>query len=337
MTLKLMKTILLCTFLIGCDSLFADFDNTLDLLEEEFLDFDAPISEINDLPFVYRNCSADDILTFLTPPVGVNAPLILQSNIYKKTNPINVRSLLDLPSLWPYYSLCNKRDFYIDFFYNGTHNVYFTKCSPYIKSYLDLSQQDAIEQLSQAPFLEGVEFGGVLDLFQNIRLFEHRIGFMVGFFRDYDSWCFNIYAPIYYLVHHFYLSQSDRDALENADFLKEFGPADPTTVEQFALDFLVNDRIGLGDTRIDLFYKIAEHYDNESYIGAQFTIPTAFNFKNGIYGGTFNPCAGVPCFSIEQLANYAIPQCGDTNVPKGAQYDIEFFNLVPYTGLALIL
>lgn len=263
---------------------------------------------------------AASILCLIAPPnncgVGpepfINVPLLLQENLYKRTTgPVTIRSLLDQPSLIPYVYGTSCWQFTGHAFYNYTPMVYMTQCSPFIKEYIDLTNENIINELSNNDFITA-DVPGILGLFHNIKLQQHRAGIMFGFAKEHNRFMFNFRTPLYYLLEHFFLNEEEQKAAEKA-FEKDptevtevnactsFGPKEDT--DKFVFNHLVSDKLGLGDTRLSLMYDILNRENNKFYIGLQTTIPTTKTFKKGLLGGSFSNCGGNPPFNIKRYFN----------------------------------
>ncbi len=249
-----------------------------------------------------NDCPPSQLLELL---VNGGAVSLLQKNIYLKTNPINVRSLLDMPSLYPIIDMrskCDRLDLYMIPFYNQMSKAYYTENSPFISSYVNLSAQDLIESLGEDTPLQSVGFDEVLDLFQGMKIQERRLGAMFGIFDQTDHSIYNIYLPVYYLEHNFFLTDQERNALINSQFFKDYGIQGDSEGElNFAFDHLVNDRLGIGDTRVDIKTIAHEGENLNVWVGMQATIPTAMTFKDGVMGAVFNPACVFPQFNLTEV------------------------------------
>ena len=151
---RLSKSLLTC-FLLSSLSVFAEefsldsmFDQSSDDHFEEILEQKKQMRG-EDCP------TPESILSLITPPDGaINLPLLLQQNIYKHTNPPHTRPLLSLPTLITYPIHTTSTECFpcimrISGFYNQTHNMYFTKDSPYINSYIDFDNAVILKQLEE--------------------------------------------------------------------------------------------------------------------------------------------------------------------------------------------
>ena len=89
------KNILCSLILTSCltINIEAGLEDDFDL--EDMLSLEPSKTPLRDIP---NDCPPSQLLELL---VNGGAVTLLQKNIYLKTNPINVRSLLDMPSLYP--------------------------------------------------------------------------------------------------------------------------------------------------------------------------------------------------------------------------------------------
>lgn len=273
------------------------------------------------------SCSeAIDAATFLTLINGAlekgSILRLLQQQLYNRTNPINVRSLLDLPSLRPYYLDYCGFQAVLQLFFNSTDPVFVTKCSPLIDSYINLEDNGLSNELEL--ILEDINNAGVLDqpitidvpqtlsLFRTIRIQERRAGIMASVAKEYKDWNFSFRIPIYYLLHYFFLSDSEINTIKNAPFFALSGslgnPGSNLSVTDFVYKNLVNDKVGLGDTRFMGLYNISSDFKNDIWLGAIATIPTAWTVREGLIGGKFSKCEPIPLVDLLSIVNAQL--CG---------------------------
>jgi hypothetical protein len=286
------------------------------------------IPQLPDAPLPGQECPEFDAISILSlitidpadPTVlpVINVPHILKHNIYlHTTGPVTRRSLLDEPALQLY---CFDNDYIsltVEPFFNYTPLVYFTKNSPYIRSYIDLTNQNIINELARAKFNIGeligqeidIDVPGLLGLFHFIKLRQYRTGAMLGFCKQYPKFNISFFLPLYYLVEHFHLTQEEIERIENNSFFQTDEPAVASCTdgiaEEFGYQHLVSDRFGFGDSRFIASLNIYESSCSELWLGLQVTAPTARTLASGILGATFKPCAPAPQFNIKKLFNLA--------------------------------
>ncbi|MCL4361453.1 hypothetical protein M1446_03800 [Candidatus Dependentiae bacterium] len=307
--------LVLSTLLLNCSSTFSMDDSFEDL-------FDVSLPDEQEIESLRQtrdaNCVNPQII--LDQIININGPTLIQnSNIYLRTNGINVRSLLDLPILQPIFpdrcsEFCN--GFHVQAFYNKIKKAFFTKNSPFLNSYIDLSQQDLVEELANAGFLNSSDFGRVLDLFQNIKLEQRRAGLMFSYQRTFpDDAYLRIFTPFYWAEANFFLNQNEIDAIKGDPFFTEFSTGqDDNAVRDFLKDFVSCDRVGFGDTRVEFAGKVIDSERTSAWLGFQATIPTAFPFVKGVLAGKCSTECKNPCFSLQQIGELVL--CPEPNLPK---------------------
>ncbi len=265
-----------------------------------------------------------DILNLITPPdAAVNLPLLLQQNIYKHTNPPHTRPLLSLPTLITYpihtqSTECLPCIMRISGFYNQTHNMYFTKDSPYINSYIDFNNSVILKQLEELKAFN-IDVIPALDLFRNIKLQERRFGIVLGATGSRNRWSVTADLPLYYLEHNFYLSPKEEKAIENSPFLKniqenstetsqvEATSRDAIDARELAKEHLVNDKFGLGDSFLRIFYDVSYTDCQKTLLGLHVVLPTAYTIKQKFFiGGVFNKDEPQPTFNFQDFFNLAL-------------------------------
>ncbi len=283
------------------------------LNDPDFVGFDEP------LPIQTTCFKTVDILKFIAPPTeGFDIVAALREDLYKKTAvPIIRRSLLDEPALMPDYDFDRCWSVNTNLFYSFSPRVYFTKNSPFIRDYIDLSNENIINQLNNALKLIGQAFGGtdgpdidvpgVLGLFSTIKLQQHRIGLMLGFTRQWDHWLFTARIPLYYQLEHFFLTDDEKRRIANNPFFTTDdageGVSPQDEVEKFLIRHLVSDKFGVGDTRLSLLGHFYASPCKNLWFGLQATLPTAKTFTRAFIGGAFNPDDPIPPFDLQHFFN----------------------------------
>lgn len=245
----------------------------------------------------------------------------LSQDLFLRTNPVNaVRSLLDIPSLWPYYFYNECGQFTAQLFYNVMPKAFLTCNSPYIPSYIDFSDVGPIGKIVNA-YCAGrgdvdCRTSGIADIFSslaNIHLTQHRTGFIFGFSKEYACCNMSIRLPLYYFLNHFYLNTADQEALRENLAALGIDSFDQSNVMQFAFDHLVSDAVGIDDTRVAAVYKFWDGRCTESWFGVQLTLPTGVAFKRGMLGRDFS-CLKTQPFDIYTSMNECF--CG-------SEFDLE--------------
>lgn len=257
--------------------------------------------------------TACDVVTIITNP-PIEAQIVLQEDIYRHTNPINTRSLLNLPGFYHHYNFPEENYFWMQLFYNQTSNGYYTKDSDQLKSYILLNDPNVIQRIER--FETGLNFPDILAVFSNMKLENRRTGFMFGLQHVWCKWHVRAYAPLYYLENNLSLTLEEQKQLEQLGL----PPVDDDAM-QFARDHLIIDKFGLGDTRIELGYM---PYDANCFwarVGGLFTIPTAFAWKKGLYGTHFSKSAPAPNFNLLNFINTILV---DKDIPLAIKQGSEF-------------
>ncbi len=289
------------------DALVFEFDDIFDnqttetdeliTIEETPAEDDSFIVTTRDMDLLQEEpltpCEVVPILT--SPPI--EAQVLLIEDLYRHTNPINTRSLLNLPGFYHHYFCPQGNYFWTQLFYNATSNGYYTKESKQLQSYVLLNNPNLIQRIEE--FDIPADVPSILSIFSNMRLQERRLGFMFGGQHVWSRWHVRAYAPWYYLERNVSLTDEEQKLLEMAGL----PPVDPVDANDFARKHLIVDKLGIGDTRIEL--GVTPHETDALFwrVGGLFTIPTAFSWKNGLYGTSFSKNTPAPNFSILEFMN----------------------------------
>lgn len=319
------------------DNNFENFDNNnIDDLFNSAADIPEVAQSDNDSN---SNCLTPlDILNLITPsdnpddnPPIVNVIRILREDVYKKTTgPVTRRSLLDQPALifQPHiFDICCGWTFNLQPFYNFTPRVFFTKNSPFLQDYIHLTNDNIITEIEEA--LKRADFGEldittIVGLFRQIKLQQHRAGFMFTLAGNYKKLNFSFLAPIYYLVEHFFLTNREIANIRNSPELREINPGTTPddAIEAFALCHLVSDKVGLGDSRLNLNYNVYNTCNTKIWLGLQATFPTAKTFRAGLIAGKFSPCTPEPEFNLQRIFNLLF--CANSPTERrGAEAEVK--------------
>jgi hypothetical protein len=181
-------------------------------------------------------------------------------------------------------------------FYNQTVRMHYTPRSTAIRSYLAVEEETLAEKLQQvldsdivAPFISdpnrNVDIRRLLNLFSNITVTERKFGFMLQGGYTHNHVSFRAYTPLYWIERNFFLTNEELRLIE-----AEFGEADPYEQKQFQDRFLIADKLGFGDTRVELLlHVIPPHSPTAVDVGLSGIIPTAFSLLKGLRGHNFEP------------------------------------------------
>ncbi|MBA3954624.1 hypothetical protein H0X48_04885 [Candidatus Dependentiae bacterium] len=279
-------------------------------------------NEITPTQSLVAECISDiAILSLIAPrndptilPI-INVPALLKEDIYLRTNPFVTRSLLDLPSLQPLLFESCDWSFSAQAFYNQTSRAYFSCCSPFIQSYIDLTNQNIINEIETALSNELVQeqvpsqlqgnIPLVLGLFSTVKLQQRRAGLMLGLRKEFGKFNLSASVPFYYLENNFFLTDEEQERIGNNPFFRNEQSApvnsDEDRVEQYFMQHLLADRVGFGDTRVRALANIYEKPNTAVWLGLELTLPTATHFNRGVIGGTFNSTPEQPKFNIKRL------------------------------------
>lgn len=218
---------------------------------------------------------------------------ILEENLYLRTNELNNRSLLDLPIFLPSRWKGYTSTYGFSFFANITHRMHFTQNSSAISSYLNIGQSPLLDAISSSfekvtNLLPGnlLQPARVLPLFRNFTVEQRRIGMMFHAEKRFQKIFLYCFVPIYYIERNMFASEIEQEALTEV-----FGRLDQESEDKMAKQHLVSDQFGLGDTRLSIDFQIQDSPMWGFNLGFFTTLPTAFAFKKGINGSTFEKIA----------------------------------------------
>lgn len=308
-----MKTnyiLLLCLLsFLAPTHLFADDD---DMFQWETSFEDSFVGDAD--PASLKQCmlTPQDVLTVLTSPGdGILIQNFLEQDFYLRTNPVTVRPLHDLPILHPLrLNLCTSDNrASLTLFFNQMRKAFVSPCSPYIYTYLNITNPDLMTEFQRLAQQFNVNFpvGAVFSLFNFIKLEERRLGGWFTFQDHMDCFEWRIQFPIYYIEHNFYLSQQEQDAIAGSPFFQAIqesfgGPGGVTEVEDFFKQHLVNDMLGFGDLYVQVLFDVITTDTLDAQIGFDLTFPSAIIFKRGLIGRGFPNCPAQPMLDFYQLA-----------------------------------
>jgi len=226
---------------------------------------------------------------------------ILQEELFLHTNPLVTRSLLDYPIFLPQRLYERPWTFGAHLFYNQTTRAVFDDNSTAICSYLAIQSPTLLTKLdSIATTLLPNELtltpSNLASLFKNGTINERRTGFMFHMQHQSDRMRFRSMTPVYYFERNFFLTEPEQLAIEKA-----LGKASEDEVELFAKNHLICDKIGVGDTRLNVDGIVYESEHAQVRLGALTTLPTAFTIGRAFLGSTFKKVEKRPILDIETL------------------------------------
>ncbi|HEX4069108.1 MAG TPA: hypothetical protein VHX42_03345 [Candidatus Babeliales bacterium] len=284
-----------------------DFDFDFDMVS--FDDDDYQLMEYLDtagMDHISRAINPVDIINFLNL-FGV--PAILQEPIFLHTNVLNKRSLLDQPIFEP-----DRAEFpgsFVVGFHAFGHKIErsnFTKHSTKLASYLALTEASLITKLQNViDMINNLPVGGmtadiaeVFSLFENMTVEERQIGFMFHCMKRWHKTTFRLMIPIYYLQSNFSLTQKEQDEAEEV-LNPIFGARTQEEADIFNKAHFISDKIGFGDTRIEVDNITLKRPRYTIRCGGFVTLPTAWTWGGGFMGSQFPKPSTLPTFELEPL------------------------------------
>ena len=249
---------------------------------------------------------AIDPIAIMTILNLLHVPALLQEPLFLHTNILNKRSLLDQPIFEP-----DRAEFPGSFVVGATafaHKIdrsNFTRGSTKLKSYIALTQASLIAKLEQtieqanvlSPGLN-VDVEKIFSLFENMTVEERQVGFMFHCMKHWQRTTFRIMMPIYYLESNFSLTKDEQDAVA-----RELGAMDPEEEAQFRKAHFISDKIGFGDTRIEVDSRILKRPSYTLRCGGFATVPTAWIWGGGFLGSRFSKPSTLPTFDLDSVFN----------------------------------
>lgn len=263
----------------------------------------------------------------------LRADILLQNDLYKHTNPVVLRPILDFPAFYvDTYPLCTPcwRPS-VQPFVHVTWRGNFTQNGQTIASYLDLDNPNLIENLDDLvpDSSDDFDIPAILELFKPLKTQEHRAGIMLGGQKTTECWDFWVKCPVMYLEENLFLTNAERQAIEAADFFDT--DEDPI---KFARKHLITDKLGIGDTRIRCGYRAINRPYSSLFVGGEVTFPTALTFASGLYGTHFSKTQPAPNFNI--FSNLELIFRENPNLTQ-VQQNAETFLLAAIDRLTTIL
>ncbi len=278
--------------------------------ENVFDFFDSPESQAvldtDDITtLLHRSCalSPEDIITFL---VSAGVIPILEEDFYLRTNNLNTRSLLDLPTFEPLCCCETGPRWAVGFnaFANQTTRMFYTADSDKLSSYLALCEETVLEKIENAlkPFIPDLrnqnfdaDFREIFRIFSNMAMQQRRVGFMIHGERLIQDWHVRFLFPLYYQELNYFLTPEEED-----EIAAEFGATTEDQRDNFDDTHFISDKFGFGDTRIEIDKKWIKKDNWIIRGGIMSTLPTAFAFKKGIRGRHFEKTSCQPPATIIQ-------------------------------------
>jgi hypothetical protein len=284
------------------------------LAEMRDFDFDSvSFDEEDDYQFMneYLDTTGMDHISRAINPVEVmvilnllGVPTILQEPLFLHTNILNKRSLLDQPIFEPDRpEFPGKWVVGVNAFARKTTRSNFTRGSDKLESWLALTQasliarlEDAIERANTlAPGVD-VDIAQIFSLFENMTVEERQVGFMLHCMKRWRNVTLRVMAPLYYLESNFSLTKREQD-----EVARVLGALEPEEEKRFRKAHFISDRIGMGDTRIEVDGTVFNRPSFKLRCGGQATIPTAFTWGGGFLGSFFAKPSTLPTFELDPI------------------------------------
>lgn len=297
------------------------------------------------------NNHAEDLVNLLTSP-EINLQSFLLVNIYKRTSPPVIVPLADAPFLYGtepqlqssaysfvkrpsipscydyarlYETWCKNIFFQGFLFYNETDKMRFNKTDPEIQAVINFDR-DLIELIDDAIEIEAERMYDIpetLSLFKFMRLQERRAGLHMqgGYFGE--NWNLQANIPFYYLEHNFYLTPEEQIAVENSRLVQRLSPQAPSSsaaAQEFLRDYLVADRIGIGDLAVSIEYALQNSDNFTMDVGLHARFPLAKTFKRGLLGGSFDYAPQQPIIDLNHILELVIEGDIERATAIGTEY-----------------
>lgn len=277
-----------------------DFDFDFDMVSFDD-DDDYQLMEYLDtagMDHISRAINPIEVMTLLNL-LGV--PAILEEPLFLHTNILHKRSLLDQPIFEP-----DRAEFPHGFvvgasaFAHKINRSNFTKHSTQLKSYVALAQASLIQKLQNtinaAPG-PTIDVAKIFSLFENMTVEERQAGFMFHCMKRWKNrTTLFLMIPIYYLESNFSLTPHEQDLVA-----QELGAVDPEEETAFRKAHFISDKIGFGDTRIEIDNVILNRPTHMWRCGGFLTLPTAWTWGGGFVGSQFPKPSTLPMFELEPL------------------------------------
>jgi hypothetical protein len=302
--------------------------------ESDFFSLEEMIDDNNESFFSYEakndNYTPERAIKALTRSCDIDEEGIveiqrfLRLNFYKRTNPINQRSIQDLPQFYffncpPPQDCCKSWQLFVQPFLQRTGEANFTRDGVNIGSYLALQNANLI--ISDFEELIGVDIPEVISILERFRLETHRGGIMFGGLRKMNNWYMQVRTPLIYVERNYNLDEADQERLREVLGVVEEEVGEDEN--EFNRDHFIADRFGIGDTRLNIGYIFRDCPSLYLAFGLESTIPSAFAFKKGLYGNHFSKDQPDPELDICELLNLVTMGDFDEAIDKGTEFLID--------------
>jgi hypothetical protein len=260
---------------------------------------------------------------------------LLKERLYRHTNPLNTRSLLDYPLFIIEGDRCFANTLTFSAFYNETTQMKFVQDCKTINSYLAVSPDQgfveklqAILNLMREADILTFDPDVVIDIFsllENFNVQERRAGIMFNYFKESQerNIILNVLTPFYYVERNHFVNEQIQAAI-TAITDPLFGAQSEEEKQRFIKMFMIDDKLGWGNTRLEVYFPPTTVLCFFIRPGLMFTLPTAYAFETGIYGTEFVQ-TGIPprldlCKFINEQAATETPSA--QSVQQAAQFGL---------------
>ncbi|MBN1549145.1 hypothetical protein JW872_00630 [Candidatus Babeliales bacterium] len=260
---------------------------------------------------------------------------IFKHSLFCHTYPLNERNILDNPIF--YTPLSDKKSMTLKghFFYNHTRKNYFTEQNNGIGSYLAINHSTFTQAL-QNSFNRTLEIETCRDFFtntigieeeyfetdiqqkfallKNIRVEDRRVGVMFELLAPFNNLnyvtqlIFNLKIPFLYRERN--VTASSKDITRLKDDISEFFPQTTETPDAslmeviknpFVREYAIRDKIGFGDSRLSIGYKVADTEKYQFALGPEFTFPTAITLQHNVWSTARKIPPKRPTFDLSEF------------------------------------
>ncbi len=283
---------------------YKDFDfDSVSFDEEDDYDFMNEYLDTTGMDHISRAIDPVVVMAILT---ALDVPTILQEPLFLHTNILNKRSLLDQPIFEPDRAeFPGKWIVGTSAFARKTTRSNFTRSSDRLDSWIALSQASLISKLERSienanklsPGLE-VEIARIFALFENMTVEERQVGFMTHVMKRWRTVTLRAMMPIYYQESNFSLTKDEQD-----EVARVLGVMEPEEEKRFRKAHFISDKIGFGDTRIEVDARVLKRPSFMLRCGGLATIPTAWTWGAGFLGSSFAKPSTLPMFDLEPIFN----------------------------------
>lgn len=256
-------------------------------------------------PNITRTATDVEALTFYTTVLPLNN--LISGNFYLRTNPVNNRPLTSLPNYMIYHSDKLNEDFIFNGYilYNETFKQNFTKNSTNLGAYLDLNTA-AVQARLKSNVFDLPPIPPLLELAQNCKIQDRRVGLMFQLFKNYGRWSFDATVPLTYQERNYYFSDSEESVL-GLEISKLTGTTAASTDRKAFEKYAVSDRIGFGDLKLRAGYRVLSNDYVKLKAGFDCTLPTSFAFAKGLLGSNFRKNLVLPDIDLTYIYNIINP------------------------------